>query len=170
MVWDLLKQHHENNKRDKTSVVAILHSLDDNRAVCQENIKALRSELGYLENYKPVTEPLLTLDDGLWQLLRLQLPHRVATTPDLLRGIGYLFQRINGINRQIAARETYRHTNAEHDDFMNHMARFDNALVADFESLWESLLEYEHQLFENQSLRQRLLHFVRHVLGLGVER
>src|ERR1700754_2386510 len=154
MVWDLLRSQYEAAKRSKTSIVAITRSLDDNRDICQENIKALRSEIGYLEQDKDIIEPLLNLDDGLWQLLRLQLPHRIATTPDLLRGIGYLFQCISAINGQIAARETYRHTNANHNDFMNHMYRLDNALVADFESLWESLLEYEHLLFEQQSLRQ----------------
>ena len=170
MSWDLIKFQREAAKRDKTGVAAIFRSLDDNRDVCQENIKALRSELGYLDQNKPLVEPLLSFDEGLWQLLRLQLPHQIATNAELLTGVGYLFQRIGAINRQIASRETYRHTNVAHDDFMNHMRRLDNALVADFESLWESMLEYEHRLFKKKTAWDHIAEFFRVVANPGRER
>ena len=170
IIWDTIRWRREVGRRDRASVAAILHSLDDNREICQENIKALRSEMTYLDENKAVVEPVLVLDDKLWQLLRLQLPRRVATNAALLGGISYIYQRLSRINRSIGRRERYRQANTTNADFNKRMREYDRVLIEDLESLWLSMLEYEHDLVTDPSAWQHLVALFHAVMGPRRER
>jgi hypothetical protein len=165
LVWDSIKFRREARKRDRTSIAAILHSLDDNRVTCEENLTSLRVEMQYLNHDKTYAIPLLTLDDAIWQLLKLQLPRRIATNAQLLSQASYVFRRIRSINAHLASRDAFRQMHASEPGFVKRLRKHDQRLIEDLESLWQSLLELEHSLSYKPSFGQRLGEFVKQIIG-----
>jgi hypothetical protein len=164
-LWDSIKFKREARKRDRTSIAAILHSLDDNRVTCEENLTALRVEMDYLNRDRTYAVPLLQLDDAIWQLLKLQLPRRIATTDQLLSGLSYIFRRVRSVNAQLAARDAFRQANASQPGFVKRFRKYDQKLIDDLESLWQSLVEYEHRLSAKVSFKRRLGAFLKQIIG-----
>jgi hypothetical protein len=165
MAWDLIKYRREAAKRERLSLQAIIHSIAENRSTCSENLETLKQEIEFLHHPSSVIRALLLLDDAAWQLLRLQLPRKIAANPELLAKIGYIFRRIAVINTYIASRETFRQGNVTVPGFKNRMMNYDNSLVTDFESLWQSLTELEQDLASNPNLPVELRAYLARLIG-----
>jgi hypothetical protein len=163
-LWDAVKFRREARRRDRTSTAAILHSLDDNRVTCEENLAALRVETDYLNRDKTYAIPLLMLDDAIWQLLKLQLPRNIATDAQLLSGLSYVYRRIRSLNAHLASRDAFRQAHNGHPGFVKRLRKQDQKLVDDLESLWQVVVEYEHRLSARPSFGQRLAAFMRQLI------
>ncbi len=152
-------------KRDRAVLSALLVNIEENQATSRENINAINSELGYLQHNKTLTAPLLMLDDGVWQLIKLQLPRRIASDQHMIRRISYLYKSMAAANVQTNSREAYRIANNGKKDFITRMEQYDFALQKTLEELWENLLIMEEDIRDTIRFPQTLFRFLRKLIS-----
>src|SRR5437762_1140520 len=144
MAWDYIKYRRETGEREAAVLRAVREEITDNTSVAEQNLMILTQEIQVLKEQKSVVAPLQPLQNGMWDLVRLNLPQKLVKSPDVLSGLRQTANVISYMTETIRSRENYRITNGAMSNYHDRMRLYDETLL----DLHQRLLASLHQLKE----------------------
>ena len=144
MVWDFFKFRRENHAREKALLNIIKYELSENISVLDNNKTILKQELKGLDKHEIVIQPLIQLQCGFWDLLKINLsfPKKISdfdSSMNLIR----IAQITKEINETIISRQEYRIHNEAMSNYSVKMKIYDEIVMKKIEKMQELLSELQ---------------------------
>ena len=99
MAWDVYKYRRDTKARDRAVTTAVNEELRGNITILEENKKLLELEISGLDEKKSVIKPLTPVDNGSWDIVKINPPQSIAQDADTLTKIRTLSIRLRGCFR-----------------------------------------------------------------------
>ncbi len=149
MAWDLWKIRREEKCRNQAIVRAVKHELDENVEIGKANLKLLDEESKMLsEGYLLV--PMLPFKDGIWDLLKANLPDKLLIQTELLTGLRDASIGALHLNAGTNSRQAYKDTSGAMSNFRQTIKIRNDLLVAEIKE-FTSGIEKLFQLLQEKA-------------------
>ena len=147
MIWDFCKFKREIRSREKALLNVIQYELNENISILDSNEAIVKQELQVLSNHQSVVQPLMPLQHGFWDLLKVNLsfPKEISCLDSTIKIIR-IVQIAKGINETIQSRQEYRIHNEAMTNFSSRMKIYDEILLQESEELRKLLNELQEML------------------------
>jgi hypothetical protein len=129
MAWDYIKYRRETGERETAVLRAMREDIADNTSIAQQNIAMLIQEIQVLKEQKSVVAPLQPLQQGMWDLVKLNIPQKLSRSPDLLSHVRQTANLGSYAIETIRSRENYRITNGAMSNYHDRMRLYDETLL-----------------------------------------
>ncbi len=111
IVWDIYKSRRESKERDdavlsaiKEEVLSNIETLDINISVAEGEIEGIKERKGILTN------PVISLEYGAWDLVKMHLPKKLRQK-DRLNRVRSVYRMTHKVNELIRNRESFKNYN-----------------------------------------------------------
>jgi len=128
MFWDIFKYNRDAGNRDRAVLTAVKEEMISNLDILSSNQKMLQQELTVLPEKRSMVGPLCLLQEGIWDLVKINLPSRLTKDNTLLL-IRKLSLLTNEINEIIRSRENYRINNGAMSNYSDRIKLYDEILL-----------------------------------------
>jgi hypothetical protein len=147
MVWDFFKFRRETLAREQALLNIIQYELNENISILDINEAILKQELEVLDEHKSVVPPLIQLQSGFWDLLKINLsfPKKIRkfdTSINLIR----IAKNLTEMNETIKSRQDYRINNEAMSNYNSRMKIYDDMLLHGSEELRKLLTELQEEI------------------------
>ena len=148
MMWDIRKMRRESLERDKIVMNAIKEEVLANKQSIAQNLAWLQHEIAILAEDKTMTQPLVLMKTGFWDLAKVNLPKDLLVGNRLarLRDLGFLTEYVN---ESIRSRENYRIHNEAMNNYKDRLHTADELLIKNLQNLAGELDVYEKDDLRN---------------------
>ena len=147
MAWDLWKIRREDNRRKQAIYRAVKHELQENAEIGKTNLALLDEESKMLsEGYLLV--PMITFKEGMWDLLKANLPDELLKQTELLTGLRDASLGASHLNVGLASRQVYKDTSGAMSNFHQTLKNRNGLLEAEIKEFIdgiEKLLQLLHE-------------------------
>lgn len=135
IAWDIYKYRRDTKRKDDAIISAVNEELIANIFICQSNKNALEQEIIFLKEKKSLVSPIVLLQNGAWDLIKINFPTQIEKDEKLLLKIRSLTQLIQYINENIRSRENYRINNGAMSNYESKLQKYDNSILNDTNDL-----------------------------------
>ena len=148
MVWDFYKFKRDIRSREKALLNVLHYELNENINILDNNKAILEQELQVLTNHKSAVRPLIPLQYGFWDLLKVNLsfPKEIRNLDSSIL-IMRIAQMAKGINETIQSRQEYRIHSEAMSNFSSRMKIYDEIVIEKSEEL-RKLLNGLHEMLK----------------------
>ncbi|MBL6952810.1 MAG: hypothetical protein ISR50_09260 [Alphaproteobacteria bacterium] len=101
-VWDAL----ENSHQDRSVLACAIVEIDTLMGVLQNNFDLVEHELTILSEKRTVTNPLVSVSPGFWDLIKIHTPRPLLANVDLLLKVSDAAQQTELVAQHIRSRES----------------------------------------------------------------
>lgn len=115
--------------RDRAVLRAVEVGVDTNLTRLNTNQYMLQEELEIMKDGKVLNAPLIHLESGLWDLVKVNMPKRISNSPTTLTQIRQSADAIAILNESIASRESFRLHNKALGAYSNILKNFDERIL-----------------------------------------
>jgi len=142
MRWETHRMRSESLERDRIMMNAIHEELLANKKSAEQNLAWLQHELEILSQDKVISQPLVLMKTGFWDLAKVNLSRELLVDDRLerLRNLGFLTEYVN---EAIRSRENYRIHNEGMSNYRDRLQTTDELLVSNLQDLLERIAAYE---------------------------
>jgi len=140
MIWDAYKYRRDTKNREETIISAGGEEIEYNLETIKFNLDLLKHEIEIIGQKKVLAEPLMLLQTNFWDLIKIQIPQKLANV-DALRKIRYIAQQTNQINETLKCREDYKINNQAMSNYHSRLKSYDELLLKFISNLEPSLNE-----------------------------
>ncbi len=142
MRWDKYKVHKQEQEREVKILFAIYDELLDNRRILKTNRENLYLELKALKEGKSLVSPLILLQSGFWDLLKINLPQKLIEV-DVFLKLKTIAQFTNHINEYIRSREIYRILSPAFNKYIDRLKGYNESILKSIECVLKELDELD---------------------------
>ncbi len=135
MLWDLWKFRREDNRKTAAVLLAVEHELIENLEIAKANKQLLEAEIPVLDEGKHLIAATLPFKQGIWELLKINLPDKLLEKESLLAMLRDIYMATSHINEGMSSRQVYRDTSANNTAFGQNMKGRNSMLIAQMEEL-----------------------------------
>ncbi|MFH1169169.1 MAG: hypothetical protein V1691_00605 [Chloroflexota bacterium] len=147
MVWDFFKFRRETQSREQALLNIVQYELSENINILDNDKAILEQELQVLDEHKSVVPPLIPLQSGFWDLLKVNLsfPKKIRNLDSSIK-LMRIAQIIKWINEAIQSRQDYRIHSEAMSNYNSRMKIYDEILLQKSEELRKLLNELQVML------------------------
>lgn len=135
MAWDLWKFHREDKRKTAAILLAVKHELEENLEIAKANRQLLEAELPVLDEGKHLIAATLPFKQGIWDLLKVNLPDKLLQKEALLSQLRDISMSACHLNEGLSSRQVYRDTSANNTAFGQNMKGRNSMLIAEMDAL-----------------------------------
>ena len=146
MCWDNYKFRRDIQEREAVVLAVLQQEVTTNLELATRNQKALTEELDLLRQDRTLVQPLAVLHVGAWDLVRVNIPRKIASNQRQLVKIARMAQAAEDANESIRSRETYRTFNGASSNFLSVMRAYDEHLQKETASLLALIADVQTEL------------------------
>jgi hypothetical protein len=146
VTWDIIKTHNESDKRDVAVLTAIKEDIAINLETLKYNKFLLQEDIKAIGEHKSIVQPMNQLQNGFWDIVKLNLPKKLISSPAIFLRVREAAGLTEYINEIIRSRESYRLNNGAMDNYYRHLKMYDDTLLTEVDKLYLQLEDLNKKL------------------------